>query len=208
MNFDNTKASEALKKAFDTLLQVDIPTLKQQVSELKSRHPRASKKKLAKKVFSKTRFRATILGAATGVATNPFIMIPAAIADVAITINAEKDAAACVALIYNPDFFSDEKAVLKLLIPVLGISSLSETAEKSVEEIVLKKEIPWKLSLETANQLKKIALKSFKMRVFQKGIITKTLPLVGSVLGAGWNWREVSAIRKRTIRYFEGESLQ
>lgn len=59
------------------------------------------------------------------------------------------------------------------------------------------------LSKETLKKFKKIMLKYFGKKVTQKGVITKTLPIVGGVIGGAWNYWEVTVIRKRTISYFE-----
>jgi len=49
-------------------------------------------------------------------------------------------------------------------------------------------------------------LKVFGKRVLQRTFITKTVPIVGGVIGAGWNWIEIKLQGKRVIRYFaEGD---
>ncbi|TBT82950.1 hypothetical protein D4752_25930, partial [Vibrio parahaemolyticus] len=63
------------------------------------------------------------------------------------------------------------------------------------------------LSKETLKQFKKIMLKYFGIKVTQKGIVTKTLPIVGGVIGGGWNYIEVGLVRKRAIAYFEGKEI-
>ncbi|ARR50874.1 hypothetical protein ETN89_19130 [Photobacterium damselae subsp. damselae] len=63
------------------------------------------------------------------------------------------------------------------------------------------------LAKETLKKFKNIMLKYFGVKVTQKGIVTKTLPIVGGVIGGGWNYIEVGLVRKRTIAYFEGKEI-
>ena len=50
-------------------------------------------------------------------------------------------------------------------------------------------------------------LKYFGIKVTQKGIITKTLPIVGGMIGAGWNAVEVELIKRRVISYFSEDVI-
>ena len=186
----NFQESEALKTAFQFVTQIDLPVRQAEVEKLKSENPNASKRELATKIFSKARFRASRIGFFTGFLTNPLTMLPAAIGDVVMTINAEKNAAACVALIYEPDFFYSDKAPLELLIPVLGLTTASQVTQQFAMRAGMK-------------QFKKMIFKVFGTRVMWRGIATKTIPVLGGLIGGGWNWIEVSAVRENTIHYFE-----
>ena len=64
------------------------------------------------------------------------------------------------------------------------------------------------LSKETLKQFKKIMLKYFGIKVTQKGIITKTLPIVGGFIGASWNAIEVSVMKNRVIKYLQADSQE
>ena len=50
-------------------------------------------------------------------------------------------------------------------------------------------------------------LKYFGIKVTQKGIITKTVPVVGGVIGAGWNAVEVELMKRRVISYFSDDVI-
>ncbi|HXF07365.1 MAG TPA: hypothetical protein VNK45_02395, partial [Candidatus Acidoferrales bacterium] len=54
---------------------------------------------------------------------------------------------------------------------------------------------------------RKIMGKYFGIKVTQKGIITKTLPIIGGLIGGTWNYIEISGIKKRIIKYFEGDEV-
>ena len=44
------------------------------------------------------------------------------------------------------------------------------------------------LSKETLKQFKIIILKYFGIKVTEKAVITKTLPIVGGIIGSTWNY--------------------
>ena len=47
----------------------------------------------------------------------------------------------------------------------------------------------------------------FGRRVTQRALITKTIPLVGCVIGGAWNAMEAEVVRNRTLRYLIDQSL-
>jgi len=188
------------------IVEVDVPAITASVESLKNSYPNLTKEKLAKKIFSRTQWKCAASGFVTGLPANFATMIPTAIGDVALTIRLEVIATAKVAIIYNPEFFNDEDASWELLVPVFGINAVSQiiqdTAIKGGQGLtrsVIKKY----LSKETLKQFKKIMLKYFGLKVTQKGIITKTIPIIGGVIGGVWNWIEVHFLRKRVIKYFK-----
>lgn len=124
----------------------------------------------------------------------------------AVTLKAEVAAVARAAVIYDENFFDDEDAKWELLIPVFGLNLSSQLFRElgvrggmGVTRVAIKKY----LSKETLKKFKKIAAKYFGMKVTQKGVITKTVPVVGGLIGGGWNYIEVGQVRRRTIAYFE-----
>lgn len=212
----NTKKGKLIKqsrlsKTLELIVNVDAQVIKKELIILKKRYPNASNKKLAYIVFARARWKATIAGIATGLAVNPFIAIPAAISDVGITIRSEVVAAAHVALLYDDTFFSKEGDKWELLLPVFGLKTANivvkkfgARAGKKITRAATKKYV----SKYMIAPFKKIMLKQLGMKATQKGIITKTVPLLGGIIGGTWNWFEVSAVRKRTIRYFEGKPMK
>ena len=49
--------------------------------------------------------------------------------------------------------------------------------------------------------------KVFGRRVTQRALITKTIPLVGCLVGGAWNAMEAEVIRNRTLRYLTDQSM-
>lgn len=113
-------------------------------------------------------------------------------------------------MIYDPKFFENEDAAWELLVPIFGINAGSQLIRQAgirggmgLTRAGIKKH----LTKETLKQFQKIMLKYFGIKVTQKGVITKTIPIIGGLIGGTWNYIEVSGIKKRTINYFEGKSI-
>ncbi len=94
--------------------------------------------------------------------------------------------------------------------PVFGIGALSQflrdlgvVGSVGVTRVLVRQY----LSKETLRSFQKIMLKYFGMKVTQKSLLSKSLPIVGAVIGGGWNFGEVSFLRRRTIAYFENRPL-
>lgn len=202
--------SNALFKSLEWVIDIDQPAIIASVAAERGRTPSASNRNLADTSFSRVRWKATAAGIATGLPANPWVAVPAATADVAATLKLETLAAARVAVIYDPSFFENEDAAWELLIPIFGINvgsqffrELGIRGSMGVTRSTIKKY----LTKETLRQLQKVMLKYFGIKVTQKGIISKTLPIVGGLIGGAWNFVEVNKVRNRTIRYFENRNI-
>ncbi|MBB1400079.1 hypothetical protein [Pseudoalteromonas sp. SG44-8] len=198
--------SKALTKALEWVVEIDPPAIIASVKAEREKYPDVSNRKLAEKAFSSARWKATSIGFATGLPANPWTAVPAATLDVAVTLRTEVAAVARAAVIYDENFFDDDDAKWELLIPIFGLNVGSQALREfgirggmGVTRAAIKKY----LSKETLKQFKKIMLKYFGIKVTQKGVITKTLPVIGGLIGGGWNYIEVGRVRKRAISYLE-----
>ena len=202
--------SKVLMKSLEWVVDIDPPAIIASVAAERLKAPKASNRKLAEDAFSRARWKATAIGIATGLPANPWMAVPAATLDVAATLKLEVLAAARVAVIYDRNFFDDQDAAWELLIPIFGINVGSQAFRQmgirggmGVTRVAIKKY----LSKETLKQFQKIMLKYFGIKVTQKGLITKTLPIVGGLIGGAWNFVEVGRIKNRVIEYFEENTL-
>jgi hypothetical protein len=64
------------------------------------------------------------------------------------------------------------------------------------------------LTKETLKQFKRLVLKYLGLKIGQKTIITKTLPIVGGVIGGTWNLFEVRIVGDRVYTYFSEQPIQ
>lgn len=199
-----------LTTALEWVVDVDVIEARAHADAARARRPEASPSELAEDVFSKAVWKATATGFVTGLPANPWAALPSGAADLAITLRIEVNAAAKVALLYDPSFFDDEDAKWELLVPVLGFSATSQFFREAAVRGgmgVTRQMIKTVLTKGTLVQFKRIMLKYFGLKVTQKALITKTLPIIGGIIGGGWNFFEVRALKGRVIAYFEGQSL-
>lgn len=202
--------TEALSKVLNWVVGVDSGEAIDQVKRLRERYPTANNEALAARLFAAARWKATGVGVVTGLPANPWVMVPAAVADLATVLRIETETVARVALIYDPAFFEQPDAAWELLVPVFGIDALSQFL-RDVGVLgsmgVTRQLIRQHLSKETLRAFQKVMLKYFGIKVTQKGVISKSLPIVGAVIGGGWNFGEVTFLRNRTIAYFQNRPL-
>jgi hypothetical protein len=201
-----TGENNALMEVLEWVVDIDLAAIVASVAEERNQHPELTNKQLAGNAFSHARWKATYAGLVTGLPANPWVALPAATTDVAVTLKTEVYAAARTAIIYDASFFDDEEAKWELLIPVLGLNVGSQFARElgitggmGVTRAAIRKY----LSKETLKAFQKLMLKYFGIKITQKSVITKTLPLIGGLIGGAWNYIEVNQIKSRTISYFE-----
>lgn len=208
---DLKEKSPVLMQALSWIVDIDLLALKNSIREEREKHTKATNEELIDNCFSKAKWKATATGFITGLPSNLLYAMPAASADVATTLKIEAYAVARAALIVDEDFFDDENAQWELLIPILGLNigsqflrELGVKGSMEVTRLAIKKY----LSKETLRLLKKIMLKYFGIKVTQKGILTKTVPIVGGIIGGTWNYIEVQGVKKRTKIYLSKRDIE
>jgi hypothetical protein len=204
-----TDENNALMEVLEWVVDIDLAAIVASVAEERNQHPELTSKQLAGNAFSQARWKATSTGLATGLPANPWVALPAATTDIAVTLKTEVYAAARTAITYDASFFDDEDAKWELLIPVLGLNVDSQFARElgiTGGMGVTRAAIRQYLSKETLKAFQRIMLKYFGLKVTQKGVIIKTLPIIGGLIGGGWNYLEVGRVKSRTISYFENKA--
>jgi hypothetical protein len=210
----NAESGGQLQRSLEWVLSVAlaVDAAKEQsfVNELHQRYPSASKHDLADRLITRSKWWATGFGVATGLPANPWMAAPAAVTDVAAVLRTEVKLAARIALLYDPDYLSDGEPPYELLVPILGARMGSEFLREiavrgsmGVSRTVIRKY----LSKETLKHFKRVVLKYLGLKVTQKGVTTKTLPVVGSVIGGTWNYVELRSVGQRVVAYFEQREL-
>ncbi len=93
---------DALSKVLSWVVGIDSGEARDHVRRLREEYAGATNEELSARVFAAARWKATGVGVMTGVASNPWVMIPAALADLATVLRIETETVARVALIYDP----------------------------------------------------------------------------------------------------------
>ena len=195
---------------FDWVISFDAGRVRQEVVLLRRRFPDATTYELAEQAFSDVRLQVITAGAAMGLAANPLLSVAGALADLSVTTRAQLFAAACAAELLIPGFLDTETARHELLFPVLGGSVISQlgvefglkAAQTATREFVVR--FMNRRGLKVINA---VLTRVFGRRVTQRALLTKTIPLVGCVIGGAWNAMEADVIRRRTLRYLTDQSL-
>ena len=199
-----------LLRMLDWIIDLEPAMVRHDAAGLQLRYPGVGNAVLAQHIFAETRWKATASGALTGLPSNLAVAAPAALIDVATLLRLEARAAARVACLYDPDFFEDGESKWEVLIPVFGLNVISQIARQAgmrAGMAVSRQAIRKLLSKGSVKALRRILVQHFGARVSQRALITKTVPLVGALIGGAWNYGEVTLLRARCVRYFADEDL-
>lgn len=206
-NQAGTAVIDALEDAILAALDVDVPGCGAAVEALRRHHAGDSPRELAERVFSRQAWRAAVVGAATGFPGSLPVAVPAAAVDVAAVLHMELVAAAKVALIFNPRFFDDPGAKWRLLAPVIGASLASqllrEVGLQGAREVT-RHAAQRVLQQRSMRVARRAIFKVFGKRVSGRAVATRSVPVVGGVIGAAWNFTELHVVGRRVIAHFEG----
>lgn len=80
----------------------------------------------------------------------------------------------------------------------LGVKALNNASREVVVKL---------LKRQGAEIVNRVTARALGRRAMQQGLITKTLPVLGGLLGGGWNAVEVRLVRDRTLRYLTNHAL-
>lgn len=200
-----------LLRMLDWIIDLEPALIRHDAQGLKLRYPGVTNEILAEHIFAQARWKATASGALTGLPSNLAVAAPAALLDVTALLRLEAQAAARVACLYDPTFLDDAEAKWEVLVPVFGLSVVSQLARQAGMRVGMaaSREVMRKLlSRGSVRALQRILMQRFGARVTQRALITKTLPLVGALIGGAWNYGEVTLLRARCVRYFAEQDLE
>ncbi len=195
-----------------TMLQWVIPDpdeCRRLAAEVRLGDPEATARQAAELTVRSARKWGMAAGATTGLAASPFTMLPAAMADMAAMLRIEGRMAGTVAALLDPDSLADPAAFRRDIIRVIFPGAVSQALRKigvRVGEHVTKDIIAKYASRALMKEVGEQAAKRLGVRLTQKAVATKALPLVGAGIGGAWNWIEIQAIGSRAIDYHTGGS--
>lgn len=198
---------------FEQVLSWAIPSTdecRQRVKQLQAAHPHLDPEQLAEKVVHSTRRSGAAAGAATGVLSNPVAMVPAAFGEFGLLMHEEGKMIGVIAALLDPESLDDYETfkgdILAVLFPVAVTQALQQMgvrAGQQTTKVLIRKYI----SKGLLAALKRWILRYLGIKLTQKMLISKTLPVVGAGIGAGWNWVEVKVVGARAMRYYRGRAV-
>lgn len=182
----------------------------QSAAEMRAQHAGFTDVQVARRAVKDARKWAASIGAATGVAASPITMLPAALADAAAMLKIEGKLAGTIAALLDPESLDQPEIFRKDILRVIFPGAVSQVLRKlgiRAGEQITKNVVRTLTSKVASKELGERALKMLSIRLTEKAIATKTIPLIGAVIGAGWNWIEVQAVGQRAIDYHLGLEL-
>jgi hypothetical protein len=188
----------------------DVEECRRAAQELLARDPGAPRERLAQELIRYAQKRAAAVGGVTGLAASPVTLLPATLADMAAALKIEGTMVGGVAALLDPGSLDDPDRfradVLAVVFPAAVSQALRQLGMRAGEQVTknLLRRVAGKEAMET---LVKLATKVLGTRLTGKALATKSVPLVGVGIGAGWNWLEASVVGRRAIAYHTGQPI-
>jgi hypothetical protein len=193
---------------FEELIKKLIPDPEEcmaKARQLRQAHPDCSDEKLAHKAISQVKVLTAAMGGMAGAVANPVAMVPAAAVEMGIVLDREAKLAGVIAVILEPSIVEDPDAfsadIIGILFPNAVSQALREVAVRA-GQATTRTLIRKYISKDVLKLVIRFAAKYLGLKLTQRALITKSLPLVGAAIGAGWNWVEVERLGQRSIRYY------
>ena len=188
----------------------DPAACRQAADALRRDHPGEAPAELARRAIHSAKVRAATAGAATGMASSPLTMIPAALADLATVMKIEATLVGVIAALLEPAALDDPKAiradVIGVIFPAAASQALRQVGIRATER--LSQAAMRKYATEDlVRTLTRFAARFLGKKITREAIVAKAVPLLGIGIGAGWNWLEVQAIGARAIHYYTGQPI-
>jgi len=192
---------------FEEFIRAAMPhpdECRRKAAELREAYPELSDDQLVERAITTSKRWAAAYGVGSGIATNPLAMLPAAAADMGLTMRAEAHLVGVVGALKDPRSLDDIAGfhgdVLAVMFPNAVSQALREVgvqAGKATTRTLIRKYL-------SGNVLKAViafAAKYLGVKLTQRAIIAKSVPLVGAAIGATWNWVEVERCGRRAVKY-------
>jgi hypothetical protein len=182
----------------------DADDCRRAAADLRVAHPDWPAEQVARQAVRGARKWAASVGAATGIAANPLTMLPAALADAAAMLRIEGRLAGTIAALIDPASLDDRERFRRDILRVIFPGAVSQVLRKmgmSAGERATKAAVQRLAERVASKELTERATKMLGIRLTEKAVATKTVPIVGAAIGAGWNWVEVQAVGRRAIEY-------
>jgi hypothetical protein len=199
-----------MMRSMELAFAIEPEEVKTYVAILTERHPQKTRRELAEHMIRRARWWGAGFGFATGIPSNPWVAAPAAITDMSAVLRTEILLACRIGLLYDSHLLDGPDPPYELLVPIIGGRAASEALGRLVAISgmhITRKAILKILQNSGAKQFMITMVKYFGVRVTKRGLIAKTIPIVGGLIGGAWNYAELRFVGERVCKYFEGHDL-
>jgi hypothetical protein len=201
--------SQLLDNVLDWVVP-DPAQCRKAAADFAAQHPGKTPEELARKAVGSAQTWAAAAGGATGAAANPLIMVPAALADMAAVLRIEGVMAGTVAALLDPTTLDDPQKFQADVVTVIFPGAVSQALRQlgvrwgqHITQALIRRYF-------TESLLKSVTALTSRylfVHVTEKALVSKTVPLVGAGIGAGWNYLELKAVGNRAIRYYQHKGI-
>ncbi len=185
----------------------DADNCRRAAEELRLANPNMTAEQHARQAVKDARKWAASVGAATGAVASPLTMFPAAIADAAAMLKLEGKLAGTVAALLDAESLNDPDAFRRDIIFNVfpgAVSQLIRRMGVRASEEAMKNFLRRTLTREASKEMVERSAKMLGIRLTEKALATKAVPLVGAGIGAAWNWVEIQTVGNRAVNYHLG----
>lgn len=200
----SAKNRGAFQTVLEKALSFDRDTMLKEHWEFVRKYPGSTKQELSELLIRRNAWKAAGSGFVTGLPSNLLIAVPAALLDMTVVIRTQAYLAGRIALLFDEDYFNSNDIAYELMIPIMGMRVASEFVGQMTKRGasgLTRQAIKTVLTKGTLSQFRRVMLKYFGLKVGQR-TVTKTVPIVGGVIGGIWNYTELRVVGQRAFKYF------
>jgi hypothetical protein len=197
-------------RSLEMALAVDPYESRAYVDGLRARYPEMDRRQLADHMIQRARWWGAGFGFMTGMPQNPLITVQAVFTDMAALLRTEVILACRIGLLFDRHLLDANEPPYELLVPIMGTRAASEVARNALTiggMELTRQALRSFLRAGGIKTFRRIMLKYFGIRVTQHGLMTRAVPLVGGLVGGGWNYMELKLVGERVYKYFEDSTL-
>ncbi len=203
--YEGQPASSKLAQAVEWALSVPEDSCRRRVDRRRVEASPGAARALAEKMVKMCAWKAGMEGFVTSFGSNVLIALPAALGDLLTMLRFYARLTAEIGYLADPDYFADPAWRLDAYATVLGPKVFSRIARevgvplsKRLTTVATRKV----LTDEVILGLQRWLPRWLASRITERGLLTKTVPLVGGLVGGVWNYVEMRAIGRRIIKYY------
>ncbi len=200
-------SQDRLSRAVEWALSVPEDSCRRRVDRSRAEASSVEAKALAERMVKACAWKAGIEGFVTSFGSNVFIALPAALGDLLTMLHFYARLAAEIGYLADPHYFDDPAWRIDAYATVLGPKVLSRIARevgvpfsKRLTTVGARK----LLTDEVISTLQRRVPRWLGTRITRNGAITKSVPLIGGLVGGVWNYVEMRTIGRRIIDYHFG----
>jgi hypothetical protein len=179
------------------------------IAKKQRKHPNESPLELAGRLVRSFSRKGALEGFGSGLPSNPLVAGGAAVGDTYYMLRQYAAMNATIGYLADKAYFDDPDWKHDALVILGGASAVGQafrTAGVAFGEQGSKRLIKKYLSKSVLRTLRRTVLKWLGKKVTQRAIITKTVPIIGGLIGSGWKYTEMRIVGNRITKYhFDGD---